>query len=259
MFRVTFIFLCLFGFNAFSNQAEKIEISTANGKKLDAFILKPLNTKGKTPALIIAPGQGYHMGLPLVKDLAQKASENGILTVGFNWSYYTEKGNPSEELINEKQNMEDVLTYVRGLKSVDTKKILVAGKSLGTLVAYSVFQNHKDLFSLYLLTPICTWEWDEEEKQVSPFPVADDRYPNFLQEKRPIHISLGNKDKLCQTDMLYDFLKNSKNNITSSIFGGDHGMNIGKWSDPKFKDRNAANIKSAIDSTVHWMNVHLQK
>ncbi|NRB40841.1 MAG: hypothetical protein HRU20_20615 [Pseudomonadales bacterium] len=242
-----------------ATEVKKFNITTERGDVIEAQLHTPKNIQGKIPALLIAPGKGYHMDLPLVKKLAQEAAENNIISLIFNWHSFTSNGTSSEDLAKEVQDMAAALKYIKSLANVDTDKIMLAGKSLGSVVAYKIFKSHQDLFSLYLLTPLCTWHWDDQGNQVYPFPIGEIRYPKLNDELRPIHITLGNKDTLCMPEMLYDFLKMSNGNISTTVLGGDHGMNLRKWHDPTYKDRNEANLKAAVHTTSHWMNLHLTK
>jgi predicted esterase len=253
------LFLIVLSTSVFSTEVTKFHISTERGDQIEAKLHTPKDMKEKVPALIIGPGQGYHMDLPLVKILAEKAAQNKIISLRFNWNYFTNGKRPSTGLVNEIQDMAAALDYLKKHPQVDRDKIMISGKSLGTLVAYQSFKKDQSLFSLYLLTPLCTWHWDENDNEVTPFPVGEVRYPNLNNEKRPVHLTLGNSDPLCFPNMLYDFLKASKGNISVSVFGGNHSMNIGRWDDPVFEERNAANIDAATDATIHWMNLHLNK
>ena len=242
-----------------ATEVTKFNITTERGDVIEAQLHTPKNIQGKVAAILIAPGKGYHMELPLVKQLAEKAAENNIISLRFNWHFFTSNGTSSEDLSKEVKDMTAALKYLKSLPKVDTYKIMVAGKSLGSVVAYKMFKRNPYLLSLYLLTPLCTWHWDEQGKQVYPFPIGEMKYPKLNDELRPVHITLGNKDVLCMPEMLYDFLKVSNGNISTTVFGGDHGMNLRKWHDPTYKDRNEANVKAAVDTTSHWMNLHLTK
>ncbi len=252
-------------FTTFVSTADPLElnISTSRGDKLDVRLHQPLVTPDAgnselSPALVIGSGRGYHMDLPLIKGLAIEASKNGILAIRFNWAYFSRKGKPSETGMDERQDLEAVLGYVRNLKNVDQSKILVAGKSMGTRMAYHSFISDPSLHSLYLLTPLCSYRWDEQGNEITPYAIGKEQYPELLNMTRPVHFTLGANDPLCDVHMLYDFLKGSKGNITTTMFAGDHSMNLGKWDDPKFESSNAVNVSAAIQATVHWMKTHLK-
>lgn len=236
--------------------ANEIQIETPRGDKLEANLSLP-NGQGPFPVLIIAPGQGYHKDLPIPVELSAAALKQNYITLRFNWKYQTDGGSPSVDFKNEIEDLESVITYARSLKNSDQNKILMAGKSLGTVVSYEVFQKDQSLHSLYLLTPICTQYWNERGEEVPPFPTMEKYYPLLKTEKRPVHITVGDKDRLCELKMLYEFLSQTDRAPTLSIVGGDHGLNLGPWNDPNFHKPNRLNRKVAIDGNIHWMKLNL--
>lgn len=245
---------------SFSSSAAEhnLNLRTIRGDEVKAVVHFPNDSREKYPAVIIAPGQGYHMELPLIKQLAQAAAANSIIALRFDWNYFTTGSTPSPDLSKEMQDIEAALEAVAQMPNVDQNQIMIAGKSLGTLVSYQLFQSRPTLHSLYLLTPLCTWYWDEEENEVAPYSVGDLRYPNFANEKRPIFMTLGNQDPSCLTPMLYDFLGQAgHSSATLAIFGGDHSLNVGPWDDSSYNARNEANINAAIQASVQWMKINL--
>lgn len=235
-----------------------LDLRTIRGDVVKAVIHHPATNREKYPALIIAPGQGYHMELPLIKHLAQTAADNSVIALRFDWNYFTAGTGPSPDLSREMQDLEAALEAVAQMPEVDKNQIMIAGKSLGTLITYQLFQKRPDLHSLYLITPLCTWYWDEEGNEVAPFPIADLRYPDFASEKRPVLMTLGNQDPNCLTPMLYDFLGQAGNSsATLTVFGGDHSLNVGPWDDASYNARNEANISAAIQAIVQWMKINL--
>lgn len=254
---IALFFMWVFTVNA--DEVTIFNIVTERGDFIEAKLHMPKNIQGKVPAILIAPGKGYHMDLPLVKNLANKAAENNIVSLRFNWHNATNKGIFTDDLSKEIQDMDAALKHLKSLPNVETNKIMVAGKSIGSIVAYKTFLKNQDLFSLYLLTPLCTWHWDEKNRQVYPYPIGEMRYPNLNDEMRPVHITLGNEDVLCFPEMLYDFLKISYGNISTAVLGGDHSMNVGKGDDPTYKERNEANVKAAVEVTSYWINLHISK
>ena len=110
------------------------------------------------------------------------------------------------------------------------------------------------------MTPLCTRKWDNQGKELpEPVATASKYYPELLSDKRPTVIALGDKDDLCATPMLYDFLKSSKGNIATIVVEGDHSMNIGQWDDPKYKVRNSENVNAALNIVSHWVDLIFKK
>jgi len=203
------------------------------------------DAKGKRPALLIAPGQGYHMGLPLIAGLAEEAAQAGLVAYRFNWAYTAAKGRPAPDLASEIEDMETALKAVLADPRVDPARVFIAGKSLGTLVAYRVFAAHPELKALFLLTPVGRGG-------------VEVNYPKLAETKRPILMTLGNRDPLCSLPVLYAALAKTQGNVATLVVAGDHGMNVGDWRDEAFKERNAANIRSALRGTVHWARLALE-
>lgn len=205
----------------------------------------PFAREGKRPAILIAPGQGYHMGLPLITGLAEEAARAGLVAYRFDWAYTAAKGRPAPDLASEIEDMETALKALLADPRVDPQRVFIAGKSLGTLVAYRVFAAHPELKGLFLLTPVARGG-------------VEVNYPKLTEAKRPILLTLGNRDPLCPLPTLYAALAKTKGNVATVVVAGDHGMNVGDWRDPAFKERNAANVKAALGATVHWIRVLLE-
>tara|TARA_R110002072_G_scaffold922_15_gene7344 strand:- start:415 stop:1182 length:768 start_codon:yes stop_codon:yes gene_type:complete len=203
------------------------------------------DAEGKRPALLIAPGQGYHMGLPLIAGLAEEAALAGLVAYRFDWAYTAAKGRPAPDLASEIEDMETALQALLADPRVDPSRVFIAGKSLGTLVSYRVFAAHPALKALFLLTPVGRGG-------------VETNYPQLAETKRPILMTLGNRDPLCPLPVLYAALAKTKGNVATLVVAGDHGMNVGDWRDPAFKERNAANIRAALEGTVHWMRLALE-
>ena len=66
----------------------------------------------------------------------------------------------------------------------------------------------------------------------------------------------GTNDPLCHLPILYSFLGDTKGNITSAAVGGDHGLKIKVTDGSVDPTKTQANIKTATDSVINWMNLH---
>jgi alpha/beta superfamily hydrolase len=128
--------------------AQPIKLKTPRGAVLDVIAEFPAGD-GPFPTVILAPGQGYHMGLPAMEQTAKEMVVQRIAVYRFNWAYFSndaKNGQPSKEYVAEIEDMTAVLTKVRSDPRVAKDKIAVAGKSLGSLVAWQVLakkQRHK--------------------------------------------------------------------------------------------------------------------
>lgn len=246
------LFLALFILPAMAH-AEDLELTAPRGARIQVSVSVPDGRPGKAPALVLAPGQGYHMDLPLLKDLAAAAAARGVIVFRFNWSYFTSKpqGEPSEDLGREVEDMQTVVDFAKKDPRVDPAKIVVAGKSLGTLVSYSIFHKDPSFRGLVLLTPLCT------DPDANGKPIGNESYPGFASDARPVHLTLGNADGLCQIPALYEFLKDTKGNVSVSVFAGGHSLTFGNPGDPANAGRDARNIAAAVAASAQWVDILL--
>ncbi|MCA3024865.1 MAG: hypothetical protein ING60_09590 [Rhodocyclaceae bacterium] len=201
--------------------AEPISIATTSGGKISAIADFPVGD-GKHPAIVLAPGQGYHMTLPAMESTAKALVEQGIAVFRFNWTYFSAepKGQPSEDLSKELQDLLAVLAAARKHPRVLAQSLSVGGKSLGSLVAWRAFASDQQLRSALLLTPVCSRVPKGETK---PKPEAKDNYAGFDSERRPSLWISGDKDPLCAAAVMYAFAATSPGAARVAIVGGDHG------------------------------------
>ncbi|MGZ3782543.1 MAG: hypothetical protein ACXVCY_17995 [Pseudobdellovibrionaceae bacterium] len=148
--------------------------------------------------------------------------------------------------------MKTVLRLAKNDSRVDTSKIVLAGKSLGTLVSYNVFNSDVSLAGLILMTPLCT----NPDNQTA---IGNESYPNFSANKRPIAILIGNSDSMCSLPMLYDFVKGNAGNVAVNVFGGGHSLTFGKAGDPNNAERDARNIGAAATTAALWAKIIVQE
>src|SRR5687767_10713862 len=70
-------------------------VPTARGVPLQATLHRPEKPNGT--AIVLAPGQGYHRGLPLMQRGAEALAGAGFLVLRFDWAYFTAKAQPAED------------------------------------------------------------------------------------------------------------------------------------------------------------------
>lgn len=229
--------------------ARSLTLTTPRGEPLAVAEHLPPGSE-RVPALVIAPGQGYAMDLPLVRELAERAVAQDMAVFRFQWAYHPD-GQPSDDLSEEVQDMRTVLRHAMAHARVRASQVFLAGKSLGTIVAYRLFRETGAARGLALMTPLCG-SGDGE--------TGAEYYPDLLgAEERPVLLVLGDRDPLCEVPALYDFLDDSRGNVAVSVVGGDHGMNLGPWDDPAFADRNAANREAAHAMVLHHLAMWRQR
>ena len=219
-------------------RAEELKVQTPRGAFVHVTVDRPAPSYGKAPLLVIAPGQGYHKELPLIKALASKAAAAGIIVYRFDWSYFSadpKAGQPSDDLKNEVEDMQAVIDLVKRDASGDSSRIVLAGKSLGTLVSYQLFNSNKDYTGLILMTPLCT-------EPDSGAAIGETSYPGFTKNSRSISIIIGNSDPMCKLAALYDFARPTGGNISIDVFNGGHSLTVGAAGDTRFSRINDANM-----------------
>lgn len=178
---------------------------------------------GPFPAVVLAPGQGYHMDLPAMRQAAAALVSRGFAVYRFNWSYWTRepKGDRSSDLSAELRDMQAVIRAARGSQRVDAKRVAVGGKSLGSLLAWQAFRADDSLTSALLLTPVCSQQvvGDGAASAVAA------NYPKIEVESRALLFVLGDHDALCEPKVLFRFAASAKGAVRVSVVSGDHGFN----------------------------------
>lgn len=244
---------------AFATQTTESVLTTSDGRQVSVVTHMPATSELNRPVLVIAPGQGYHRERPLVKDLAVAAAKKGYVVVRFNWEYCKFdatagkcSGDASENLVPETEDLTTVVRYAKALPNVNPSKIVLTGKSLGSLVSNTVFANDQSLKGLVLMTPVCTGE----DSTGKPVPAGAKNYPGLLGEARPVVLVKGHADPLCNTAMMYDWLRSAKHPIPAVVLGGDHSMNLLKpGSTGNADELNSGNVNAAIAATMSWVGI----
>ena len=207
---------------------------------------------GPVPTLVLAPGQGYHRGLPLIAQLGVRARALGMAVFTFDWAYRAAGGEASDDLDTEAGDLAAVLTWARQHPLVDGERLFVGGKSLGSIVAYRVFLEDPDLAGLMLWTPVCAAGDDEDADEGG-------HYPDIEDERRPIGVFLGDRDPLCPLGDLHDWLDDTDGSVATQVYAGDHSLNLGPWNDPSLARVHAENRAAAHRGALAWWRTTLHR
>jgi len=235
--------------------AENVTIKTPRGTIVNVSVDRPAGADGRSPVLIIAPGQGYHKELPLIKMFAHKAVAAGLVVYRFDWGYFSadpKSGRPSDKLQLEAEDMQTVINHAKADTAVDSSRIVLAGKSIGSRVSYQIFNASKDYRGLILMTPICT---DPDTGKS----VGTESYPSFSQNTRPISFILGDSDALCKIPTLYDFAHLTAGNVTINVLKGGHSLTVGAPGDAANAKIDAVNLDLATSTATLWAQLALFK
>lgn len=213
---------------------------------LDAMPLKfdfAVPADGVFPCLIIAPGAGYHKDLPLIKNLYNESLKNGFAVLRFDWDYFTKGEKASENYEEELKQLTALIEFVKADQRVNKEKIFVAGKSLGSVLAYRSVYQRDDIDGLLLLTPI--------------FPNNDSAYRlhNDIENLNiPTFIIVGDNDNAnCNLKTLYEVNAKIKGDTFITVVPGDHSFNIEPFQADVISEVNNKNIALVIENIINWL------
>ncbi len=254
--KIRAILLCslfLISNKAFS-MVETKKIKSPRGLEVEVTVHSSSNTK--KPTIIVAPGQSCNSKGPIFETLGVNGSIENYTVVRFEWAYCQvdpTKPIPSEDLSAEVQDFNTVLEYAKTLPSVDSDKIIIAGKSLGSVVAYYVFKDNLSAKGLVLLTPLFSYIGDDGK----PVDTGEENYPGIKKDTRPIYLAFGDEDNACISSVLFNYLKDANRNIFVHTAGGDHGFRV-KGNDGKLDEvKTQNNISSVIKATLNWATLKI--
>lgn len=130
----------------------KIEAVTieCNGNRLYGEIYIPDETPA--PCIIVCHGmnkQGFH-AIPLYRKFAEKAAENGFLTLNFDFRGCGKSTGEFGYGIEEQKDVRCVLSYLTSRREVDKEKIFLVGHSLGGAIALYASRNDNRVKGLVL-------------------------------------------------------------------------------------------------------------
>jgi len=226
-------------------------VDTPRGEPLEVIAQFPAgqlaHAKAPVPAVIIGSGQGYHMQLPLLEQLAADLLKQGIAVYRFNWAYWVKDpkaGTQSADRRNEIEDFTTVLNLARNDSRIDKTRIVVAGKSLGSIIAWRVFRKTPEVTAALLLTPVCSK------------PNADANYPEFGNETRKSAWILGDTDPVCNVTEIYRFGSQAKVAAHIAVIHGNHAFEEGSG------DANpltAKNIDLAVRIAADFVSAAVRK
>lgn len=218
---------------ATAKEAREITIGTPRGAQLQATLHMPDHPNGA--AFVLAPGKGYHRGLPLMVTCAERLAEAGFVAIRFDWAYFTAKKAPAPDLSTEIEDLDAAIAYAGGLEGI--RKVLVAGKSLGSVAAVlRAERKSDDLAGIALLTlPI---HWPGEAGKIVP------EAEKIAKFRLPMLVLCGDNDDMCRPGSLYGLAASCAAPPTIVIVPGDHGLAEGD--DAAKKEENVALAAHAV-------------
>lgn len=225
-----------------ANAQQAFSLKTPRGATVHVIAHVPQSQK-PLRALLVAPGKSCNAKGSLFEALGQMGEKKGLVVFRFEWSYCNnnpQRPSPSPGLKNEIEDFQTVLTFMKSLSSVNSQEIFIGGKSLGSVVAYSVFSQFPLAKGAVMLTPVCTGDGEY--------------YPGFKKDPRPLLFALGNKDPdNCAIPVLAKLLKDAGPHIRTVIVGGDHGFRILDSAGQMILPLTQQNLLRVVNSTLNWV------
>lgn len=195
--------------------ADAALVRTPRGAAIRVIVQAP-GGQGPFPAVVLAPGTGSLR--QRINDVVADALQNeGFVVYRFDWAYYVRDSAAAPSDTNRAPEIEDLETVVALAKAdqrVDPSRILVGGKSRGTIIAWRVLRRDPSLTAILQLTPVCT------KAGFTPAQL----YPDIAQEPRPSLWLAGDQDPACKSPTLYQFLSSAADTARIDILRGDHGL-----------------------------------
>lgn len=238
---------------------EKVTVKTASGQDLVLSITRPEGPL-KYPALVLAPGPSCKMVSPILEEISNDFASNKYVVVRFDWGFCGSGATePSKDYHDELEELRSAIAFVKKHSNVETSQIFLGGKSLGSIVGYSIFQSDEELKGLLVLTPVCTWRWNESGEVLSqPVNIAERNYPDLGSVKRPILFLLGSGDSVCTLPMLYEFLGHVQARVSTMVLAGDHNFNVTPpGGGSSAERRNSENHAFASRAALNWVQTLL--
>lgn len=231
--------------------AAEAVVVTPRGAELSVLIDVPEGA-GPFPAIVMAPGQGYHMRLPLMAQGAERLRAAGVLVYRFDWAYRGKSGpagEPSEGLLAEEEDIASVLATLRKDARANPKQLFVAGKSMGSVLAWRVMQKESGLRGGVFLTPICS-----HDKGGVIESDADENYPLAARVKAATLFLAGDQDPMCAPVPLYRFAASLGGETRVAVVAGNHSLVL-----PADASASAANLDLATLTLTRFVLDHAKR
>ncbi len=222
--------------------AESFTLPGPDGSSLEALLYRPSQGQPPWPTILVASGSGYPKEGAMFESLGRQAASAGWLVVTFDWRYTISGGRASSTRKKELADLEAALAYLVSRDDVSQNRIIIAGKSMGSTLAYKVFGEHPELFGVALLTPV----FRSTEG-------AERNYHGLSAQLRPVFIVAGESDPLNNLDIMNDHISGHRSSLVVSLVQGDHGLNITRGKAPEQQAINRAHIDTCMSHLVEWL------
>jgi predicted esterase len=225
-------------------------IKTERGDSVEVIEDVPPGS-GPFPAVILAPGGAYHARAPIPEGLSKSLIASGIAVFRFNWSYYPKSGpdgRAQDDWSVESHDMKAVLESALADSRIAKGKVVLAGKSRGSIIAWRVLQSTPEAKAAVLLTPVCS-----RASKENPAPQPVDYYRGSGSEMRPVLMISGDNDPYCSTPLLYQFAASYGGPLRLAVIRGNHSLEVGNNKDAANAGPNAANVELAVSVAADFI------
>ena len=220
---------------------DSIRGQTPRGATIEVIAEKPPGD-GPFPAVILGSGSGYHSRLPILQRTAEELLKKGIAVYRVDWAYRVAGTKFDDEPRDKKAQIEDLrtaLTLAENDPQIDRTRIALAGKSLGSVVAWQLLRTAPEVRGAILLTPVC--DPKEDVKAPGLF------YPDLAQEERPRLWIMGDVDPVCPVTALQQYIAAGGKGDRLAVISGDHS-----FFSPKHPERNERALNLALQLTTDF-------
>lgn len=225
--------LCLLTVTTAAFAQESSRVATPRGAEIEVIVEKP-SGNGPFPAVILGSGSGYDMRQPIMERVAQGLLAQGIAVYRLDWAYRV-AGTPFAQQPRDKkaeiEDMRTALALAQKDPSIDRGRILLAGKSLGSVIAWQLLRVTPEVKGAILLTPVC----DPEENPEAPARF----YPELGAERRPRLWIVGDADPVCPVPLLHRYIADGGAPDRVAVIAGNHSY---RSPDHPGRDRRALDL-----------------
>ena len=216
---------------------ESVQVPTPRGVPLEASLHRPAKANGC--AVVMASGQGGGRERPVTKRTSEALAAAGFTVVRFDWAYFTLKGEPSADLATEVADLDGAVAFAHGLAGIT--KVIVAGKSLGTMVAIARLEKKPDDMAALLLLTLPLTQGDAAG-------TARAGMDGLLGTKIPTLVVVGDHDPLCPLPVLYAYAARAQTPFRVVVVPGDHSLAKAKGDESETED----NVGLCAAAAVLW-------
>jgi predicted alpha/beta-hydrolase family hydrolase len=201
----------------------------AAGLPADVLVTEPQGG-GPHPVLVIAPAKEYKMDGPIFVALADGAARLGYRVVRFNWTFVTQKGQPSADLSAENADIDAVMAKF----AQPGQPLVLAAKSFGSRAAMR--GAFKRASALLLMTPNSNSQATFEQT-----------YTPLLGYPKPLHVVISADDPYGDLKQLYAAVPKLGPKVTLDVLpAGDHNFKVEG-------PNSARNEAAALDSSLNFL------